>query len=111
MGKNIDVKFKDSLVDINSKTKDKLNETLNLTTVDSNQMFLKIPPHSTIYLNDLVYPNYEFTAKILVIKNSSNTDTIRFNYPYRRIKGVKHKRDSPFNFFYRTILYYDIKGE
>jgi hypothetical protein len=107
--KNVDIKFKDSLIDINNKTYDKLNGALKVTTVGDSQILLNIPPHSTISLSDLIYSIYEFADKILIIKNANNTDTIPFNYPYRRIKGLKRKRNSPFNFFYRTILYYDIK--
>jgi hypothetical protein len=109
--KYIEIKFKDSVLNINHKTREKLNGVLKVTTVDDHKMLLNIPPHSTICLGDLVYSIYEFAGKTLIFKNVNKTDTIRFNYPYRRIKGIKHKRNSPLNVFYRTILDYDIKEE
>ncbi|HLY69147.1 MAG TPA: hypothetical protein VKR53_05430 [Puia sp.] len=107
--KNTVVRYKDSVLDINSKTREKLNEVLSVRTTGDRKKLLILPPRSTVYLSDLIYPGYAFTDNILIFKNAVTTDSLRFNYPYRRIKGFKHKRNSLLNFFYRTILYYDVK--
>jgi hypothetical protein len=105
---NSRVRFADSVLRMDRTLRDKLHQTLNVITIRENQFRVAIPPRATVCLSDLVYPNHEFGDKTLIFTTHNKSDTVHFNYPYRRIKGVKHKRVNPYNFFYRTLLYYDI---
>lgn len=102
------VRYRDSLLEINDQTTNKLQDTLKVSIINDNKMSIEIPPQSTIFLSDMVYSVDEFSDKTLIIKSTTKTDSLNFNYPHKKIKGVKYKRNSAFNFFYRTILYYDI---
>lgn len=58
------VRYRDSLLEINDKTINKLGDTLKVTATGDNRMSLNIPPHSTIFLSDLVYSIYGFPRRL-----------------------------------------------
>lgn len=104
----IKVKWKDQILAINKKTVSHLTDTLT-AVADSGKITLTIPPKSTVFLNGIIEPLYISSDKFLVIEHLGKSDTIPANYPYRRLKGFKQKSDPSYNYFYRTIIYYDIK--
>ena len=105
---NIKVKSKNQILAINKKTVSLLNDTLT-AFADSGKITLTIPPKSTVFLRDFIVPVYISGDKFLIIEQPGKSDTIAANYPYRRLKGFKQKSDPSYNYFYRTIIYYDIK--
>lgn len=44
-----------------------------------------------------------------IIQHGEKIDSMQANYPYKNLKNVKRKRDAAYNYFYRTIVYYDIR--
>jgi len=102
------VKSKNQILAINKKTVSLLNDTLT-AFADSGKITLTIPPKSTVFLRDFIGPVYISGDKFLIIEHLGRSDTIAANYPYRRLKGFKQKSDPSYNYFYRTIIYYDIK--
>lgn len=107
---NIQVLSKNEVLEINNKTLIRLNEKL-IAIPESRKIALTIPPKTTVYLSDLINSLYLFTDKILIIQHGNKSDTMIFNYPYRKLKGIRRKRDKAYNYFYRTIIYYDIKQD
>jgi len=105
---NIKVRSKDQILAINKKTISLLNDTL-IAYADSGKITLTIPPKSTVFLTDIIKPVYISGDKFLIIERIGKSDTIAANYPYRRLEGFKQKSDPSYNYFYRTIIYYDIK--
>lgn len=105
---NINVKSKNQILGINKKTVSLLHDTLT-AFADNGKITLAIPPKSTVFLTDVIRPVYISGAKFLIIQQPGKSDTIAANYPYRRLKDFKQKSDPSYNYFYRTIIYYDIK--
>lgn len=105
---NIKVKSKNQILAINKKTISFLNDTL-IAFADKGKIALAIPPKSTVFLSDIIRPVYISSDKFLIIQYLGNSDTIAANYPYRRLRGFKQKSDPSYNYFYRTIIYHDIK--
>lgn len=104
----IKVRSKNQILAINKKTISLLNDTL-IGYGDSGRISVTIPPGSTVFLADIIKPVYISGDKFLIIEHLGKSDTIAANYPYRRLKGFKQKSDPSYNYFYRTIIYYDIK--
>ncbi len=106
--KNIQVRSLNKIVAINNKTIAQLNEQLT-ALADSNKINLAIPPKSTVFISDIINSFYMFADKKLIIQHGNEKDTMDLNYPYKRLKDMKRKRSSDYHFFYRTIVYLDIK--
>ena len=104
----IKVRSKNQILAINKKTISLLDDTL-IANADSGKITLVIPPKSTVFLTDIIKPVYISGDKFLIIEYPGRSDTIAANYPYRRLKGFRQKSDPSYNYFYRTIVYYDIK--
>ena len=105
---NIKLKSKNQIVAINKKTASFLNDTLTALAVNG-KVTLAIPPKSTVFLTDLIKPVYISSDKFLIIQHGGKSDTISANYPYRHLKGFRKKSDPSYRYFYRTIIYYDIR--
>ena len=90
------------------KTFSKLPDTLS-AVADNGRINLMIPPKSTVFLTDLVQPVYICADKSLIIQQPVKSDTVTANYPYRGLEDFKQKSDPSYNYFYRTIIYFDIK--
>jgi hypothetical protein len=105
---NIKVKSKGQILVINKKTVSLLNDTLN-AVANKGKLTLAIPPNSTVFLSDMIKPVYIAGNKFLIFRFAGKSDTIPANYPYRHLKGFHQKSDPTYNYFYRTIIYYDIK--
>ena len=106
--RSIAVRATDDIVPIKKKSINQLNKTL-AATADSGQVTLIVPPKSTVYVSDILMSFYMFADKSLVIEHAGKSDTMTANYPYKDLKGFKRKFDPSYNYFYRTIVYYDIK--
>jgi hypothetical protein len=106
--KNVEVKFKNELLDINNTTLSQLDGSLHVIA-DSNKVGLKIPPRSTVYVTNILDEFGMFEYKTLIITSADKADTMTFNYPYKRLHGFKYKRNKWTNFFYRLTTYYDIR--
>jgi len=106
--RTIAVRSGNGILDINKKTFSKLADTLS-AMAGNGRINLTIPPNSTVFLTDLVQPVYICANKSLIIQSFSQSDTIPANYPYRGLDGFKQKSDPSYNYFYRTIIYFDIK--
>ena len=106
--KNIVVRSVNKIVAVNDKTIAELNEQL-ITHTDSNKINLAIPHKSTVFISDIINSFYMFADKKLIIQRGNEKDTMECNYPYKSLKDIKRKRDRAYNFFYRTIVYLDIK--
>ena len=104
-------RFADTILKVNNRTLKKLNNSLPYEIPGENSIKLALPPHSTVYLSDIINSVYLFTDKTLILQKGNKVDSIQMKYPYRRIKGIRRKLDPGYNFFYRTIIYYDIKDE
>ena len=104
---NIKVKSKNQILAINKKTIQFLNDSLT-AFVYNGKITLKIPPKSTVFLSDIIKSYYISSDKVLIIQCLGKSDTIAANYPYRRLRGFRQKSDPSYNYFYRTIIYYDI---
>mgnify|MGYP000954409681 CR=1 FL=1 len=106
--KKIFLSSKNDILSINKHTRKLLTDTL-LASAEGTKINLVIAPKTTVYLSELINAFYLFNDKTLYINNENKTDTIEINYPYKHINGMKRKRDPAYNYFYRTIIYYDIK--
>ncbi|MFN7117327.1 MAG: hypothetical protein ACK4TA_11045 [Saprospiraceae bacterium] len=102
------VKSGSNLIKIGNKTLNQLHETL-IAIADSEKTVLIVPPHHTIFLNDLIEDYDELKAKTLIIKTKAQEDTLHFTYPYKNLKQIRRVSDRSYNYFYKTIIYYDIK--
>jgi len=105
---NFIVKSKNQILRINKKTISLLNDTLT-AFADNGKIALTIPPKSTVFITDIIRPVYISSDKFLIIQHLGKSDTIAANYPYRRLTGFKQKSEPSYNYFYRTIIYHDIK--
>lgn len=105
---NITVSAQDSIVPINNKTSAALKNNL-AASVANGKVTLAIPPKTTVFVSDVIDAFYILADKQLIVQRGNVADTLDMNYPYRNIKEVNRKRDSAYNYFYRTIIYYDIK--
>ena len=101
------MKYKNEVVDINNRTLSKLKAKL-IASVDSDKINLSVPPKSTVFISDILNSFYLFDDKTLIIRHADKEDTMTCNYPYRSLKDTKRKRDKSYNYFYRTIIYYDV---
>jgi len=105
--KDLEVRYKNEVVAINNKTLSRLNAKL-IASADSAKVNLTIPPKSTVFISDILNSFYLFADKTLIIRHTDKADTMTSNYPYRSLKDTKRKRDKSYNYFYRTIIYYDV---
>ena len=105
--KDLEVRYKNEVVAINNKTLSRLNAKL-IASADSAKVNLTIPPKSTVFISDILNSFYLFADKTLIIRHADKADTMTSNYPYRSLKDTKRKRDKSYNYFYRTIIYYDV---
>lgn len=106
--RTIPVRAADDIIPIKKKSIKQLNDTFDATG-DSGQVRLIVPPKSTAYVSDILKSFYMFADKSLIIEHGSKSDTMTANYPYKDLRGFKRKLDPSYNYFYRTIVYYDIK--
>ena len=106
--KNIAVRSTNDIVPVRKKSFPLLTDTLK-TFADSGKVELLIAPKSTMFVSDILKPFWKFADKSLVIEYADKSDTISANYPYKHLKGFKYKLDPAYNYFYRTIVYFDIK--
>jgi hypothetical protein len=106
-GKEIEVRYKNEVVAINNNTLGQLNEKL-LASADSDKINLAIPPKSTAYFSDVLESLDMFSDKTLIIRNAGKADTMISQYPYKKLKNAKRKRDKEYNYFYRTIINYKV---
>ena len=106
--RTIAVRATNEILPIKKKSIKQLNETF-VASADSGQVTLIVPPKSTVYVSDMLKSFYMFADKSLVIDRAGKTDTMTANYPYKDLEGFKRKFDPSYNYFYRTIVYYDIK--
>ena len=105
---NISVRAANEIVPVKKKNILLLKEDL-ITYADSGKITLILSPKSTVYLSDVINLFYMFSDKELVIEHAGKSDTMTADYPYKHLKGFNRKRDPSYNYFYRTIIYYDIK--
>ena len=105
---NILVRAANEIVPVRKKNILLLKEGL-ITSADSGKITLILPSKSTVYVSDMINLFYMFSDKALVIEHAGKLDTMTADYPYKHLKGFKRKRDPSYNYFYRTIIYYDIK--
>lgn len=80
-----------------------------MASADNGQVTFSIPPKTTVFVSDILKSLYMFADKSLIIEQAGRSDTMTANYPYKKLKGFKRKLDPSYNYFYRTIVYYDIK--
>jgi hypothetical protein len=106
--KDIAVSAANTIIPLRKKGFSILNEKV-VTSAEKGKIKLIVPPKSTIYLNDLIYSFDEYTDLRLVIEHAGKSDTMVIDYPYKELKGFKRKLDPSYNYFYRTIIYYDFK--
>lgn len=102
---------KNDLLKINNHTLKHVKELLTDSidaTADSVSLQFMVPPHTTVYTNDVLSWTNIFFGNKLEIQNTGRIDTLQWNYPYRRIKYVKRKRDGHYRYIYRTILQLDV---
>lgn len=104
----IAVRATDNIVPVKKKSLKRLKENF-MAFADSGQVTLVVPPKSTVFVSDILKLFYMFADKSLVIERAGKSDTMTANYPYKDLKGFKRKFDPSYNYFYRTIVYYDIK--
>lgn len=108
LNRSIAVRTTDEIVPITKKSLRHLNETI-MASADSGKATLVVPPGSTVFISDVLKSFYMFANKSLVIEHAGKSDTMNANYPYKGLQGFKRKFDPSYNYFYRTIVYYDIK--
>jgi hypothetical protein len=106
--RNIEVRAANDIVPIKKKSFSRLNDTF-IASADSGRVILIVPPKSTVFVSDILNSFYMFADKSLVIEHAGNSDTMTANYPYKQLEGFKRKPDPSYNYFYRTVVYYDIK--
>lgn len=106
--RTIAVRAADEIIPIKKKSINQLNDTF-AATADNGQVTLIVPPKSTVYVSDILKSFYMFADKSLVIEHAGKSDTMTANYPYKDLHGFRRKFDPSYNYFYRTIVYYDIK--
>ncbi|MBX3255393.1 MAG: hypothetical protein KF862_14725 [Chitinophagaceae bacterium] len=106
--RTIAVRATDNIIPIKKKSIKQLNDTFAATS-DSGKVTLTVPPKSTVYVSDILKSFYMFADKSLVIEHAGKSDTMTANYPYKYLHGFRRKFDPSYNYFYRTIVYYDIK--
>ncbi len=106
--RTIAVRATNDIVPIKKKSIKQLNESF-AASADSGRVTLIVPPKSTVFISDILQSFYMFADKSLVIEHAGKSDTMAANYPYKDLKGFKRKFDPSYNYFYRTIVYYDIK--
>jgi len=105
---NISVRAANEILPVRKKNILLLKEDL-ITSADSGKITLTLPPKSTVYLSDIINSFYLFSDKTLVVEHAGKSDTMTAWYPYKNLQGFKRKLDPSYNYFYRTIIYYDIK--
>lgn len=107
-GKTIAVRATNDIIPIKKKSINQLTDTFTATFYNG-QVALIVPPKTTVYMSDILKSFYLFADKSMIVEHAGKSDTIAANYPYRNLQGFKRKFDPSYNYFYRTILYYDIK--
>lgn len=85
-----------------------MNDTL-MALAYNGRVTLIVPPKSTVFINDILESFYMFADKSLIIEHAGKSDTMPANYPYKDLQGFRRKFDPSNSYFYRTIVYYDIK--
>ena len=106
--KKIGVRSANDIVPIKRKSFSRLNDTFP-ASADSGHVALLVPPNSTVFVSDILNSFYMFADKSLVIELAGKSDTMTANYPYKQLEGFKHKLDPAYNYFCRTVVYYDIR--
>lgn len=106
--RNIAVRSTNEIVPVKKKTISRLDGTVN-ASVGNDKVTLIIPPKSTIFVSDVLKAFSIFDEKTLVMELAGRSDTMIAGYPYKELKGFRRKFDPSYNYFYRTIVYYDIK--
>jgi hypothetical protein len=106
--KSIPVRATHEIVPIKRKSYPRFRDTL-MAYADNGKVTLIIPPKSTVFVSDILKSFYMFANKSLIIEHAGKSDTMEANYPYKQLKDFKRKFDPSYNYFYRTIVYYDIK--
>ncbi len=107
-GKSIPVRAAHEIVPIKRKNYSRFRDTL-LAYADNGKVTLIIPPKSTVFVSDILNSFFMVAHKSLIIEHAGNSDTMAANYPYKELKDFKRKFDPSYRYFYRTIVYYDIK--
>jgi hypothetical protein len=106
--KSIPVRATQEIVPIKRKSYPRFSDTL-MAYADNGKVTLMIPPKSTVYVSDILKSFFMIANKSLVIEHAGKSDTMAANYPFKQLKGFRRKLDPSYHYFYRTILYYDIK--
>lgn len=104
----IAVRGANRIIPVKRKNIRQLSETFG-ARADWGRVTLIIPPRSTVYVTDILNAFYLGADKSLVIEHNGKSDTMKANYPYKNLHGFRRKFDPSYNYFYRTIVYYDIK--
>ena len=104
----IAVRAINDIIPVKMKNISKLNDTL-MASADNGHVTFIIPPKSTVFISDILKSFYMFADKSLIIENACISDTMTANYPYKQLRDFKRKFDPSYNYFYRTIVYYDIE--
>jgi hypothetical protein len=105
--KNIAVRGSNKIIPVERKNISLLNESF-IAVVENAKVTLLVPPNSTAYISDILRKFYSHENKALIIKHGGKSDSMSANYPYRSLKAFRRKFDPQYNYFYRTLLYYDI---
>lgn len=106
--RKIPVRAVHEIVPIRRKSYPGFRDTI-MASADSGIVAMVIPPKSTVYVSDILSAFYMFADKSLIIEHAGKSDTMEANYPYKQLKDFKRKFDPSYRYFYRTIVYYDIK--
>ncbi len=106
--KHLSVRAADTIMPVRRRSIPFLNKPLT-AVVDREKLTLTLPPKSTVYISDMINSIYKFADKSLVIEHAGKSDTMKAVYPYKGLKGFKRKLDPSYNYFYKTLIYYDIK--
>lgn len=103
----IHIRSINNIAKINNKTLPQLNQRL-VAIADAEKTTLTIPPKHTVFLNDLIEQQDELKDKTLIIKTNNKEDKLSLIYPFKKLKVIKSVPDQSYNYFYKTIIYYDI---
>jgi hypothetical protein len=106
--RNISARAVNEILPIRKKSLSRLSDTI-LATVEQEKVSMIIAPKSTVLISDILKSSYIFADNLLVIEYAGKSDTSIADYPYKRLRGFRKKFDPSYNYFYRTLVYYDIK--
>lgn len=108
--KEIIFRAKKEIVPINNKTLSHLNENL-VAHANREKIQIVVPPKTTFFLSDIANSYSLVTHMRLIVRQANRSDTIiaHSTSSRKRFKNLEKKRDKSYNYFYRTIIFYDIK--